>query len=220
MNPGVSIWEIRNSPEGVKSAPPSADTLRRERTRLRPERPDPVATMRNKPSNRPHERRLLMRLALLLVLAGVAPLVLAAAHGSEAQPAGADAATTRTYQLGRPLDGRFDLTTLRSTHRLENLRYQLPAQTYQIDTPSGRTVVIRLQFVLEFGAETGLAEIQANENAVLEEIEQIVHQANLRMLVGLNGKLQLKEQVARALNMRLRTAQVRQVYMTEFFMQV
>lgn len=136
----------------------------------------------------------------------------AGGHGGHGEAA---AAAEPEYKLGEPLDGYFDRTTLRSGQRVVKLRRQFQvAQTVNVGKVAW---LVKLGCVLEFGSETGVAEVEHDQNAVLNEIRSaVLNTANPGALLTVPGKLRLKEEIAGGLNRRLATARVRQVYFTEF----
>lgn len=172
----------------------------------------------------PRTQWLLSIVAILLTITLALPGGLAAekpAEGESPAPAeGADAAKKApAYAMGTPLNGRFDLTTLLSETRVATHRYALPEVNVSLPLNARRSAHVRMTLVLEFGGETGMAEIQENEIAFQNEMVTLITRFDPRSLLSESGKLQLKEALARSINTRLRTALVRQVYITDFIAQ-
>jgi hypothetical protein len=173
----------------------------------------------------------------VLTLAALLPLAVGpshASHGEAAQSAGAaekkdakpaegeekkgegkdGAASKPQYKLGQPLDGHFDRYTLRSTRNVASFRYPLKdiVKSLNLDRPWQ----IRMGCAVEFGSESGMAEIAANHAACQVEILNAIERFTPQQLLTPGGKLRLKEAIIAGLNRRLATARVRQVYLTDF----
>ncbi|MCL5270761.1 MAG: flagellar basal body-associated FliL family protein [bacterium] len=124
----------------------------------------------------------------------------------------AAAAATR-YELGRPLDGYYDLSVLRSGRRLARCRYALPE--IQVALGNRQNWQLRLDCAVEFGAETGMAELAQCELAVNDDLTQFLRTIQPEALLTLGGRQELKDRFTQLINRRLRTARVRQIYITD-----
>ena len=124
------------------------------------------------------------------------------------------------YRLGLPLNGRFDLSTLRAEMRVASYRYSMAEIKLSLPVGPHRSAQARIKLVLEFGSETGMAEIRRHESAIESEIQSLIGRFDSRVLLDVSGKLQLKDALARMLNAHLRTTQVRQIYLTDFMVQL
>lgn len=132
------------------------------------------------------------------------------------------------YALGPALDGYFDVNVLRSTHRVHNLRHETGDVTITIwerdrHSRSGRRLEPRKHLLLmaatvEFGRESGMAEAHVHAKDIQQTIREVGERFEWEELLSVPGKLRLKRTLVRALNRRLQTAQVRQVYLTDFQM--
>lgn len=154
----------------------------------------------------------------------------APAHGEEAEDAGhgaedsghggggGETATAEeeapTYALGEPLGELFDRSVLRSTRRVKELRY--PIEGIEATFGNRRTRTVMLSLCIEFGSETGMAEIQEREAEFREVIGRAIKNFKVSDLVRSEVKYRMKETVAHQLNIRLKTAKIRQVYLTDF----
>jgi flagellar basal body-associated protein FliL len=123
------------------------------------------------------------------------------------------------YRLDHPLNGYFDMSTLRTGSRVAAYRYALPDIQTTLPLGPNRSVHVRLSLALEFGDETGIAEVQRGKVAISNEFQSVLERFDPRLLLQTAGKLELKDALVRALNRRLRTAQLREVYLTNFVLQ-
>jgi flagellar basal body-associated protein FliL len=135
-------------------------------------------------------------------------------HGATEEAA--EAPAEPVYRMGRALNGRFDVSTLRTGTRIDEFRYRLPELRANLPITQRRIAFVRISLVLEFGQETGMAEIQRSEKEILDEIQNRLANCRPRRLLLVEGKLQLKKELITTLNRRLRTAQIRQIYVTDF----
>lgn len=120
------------------------------------------------------------------------------------------------FKLGPPLGGYFDRTALRSLARVQQYRYLLKDVTQMFNTE--KAWGIRFSCAIEFGSESGVAELENEQNAALNDLRSVVSSFKFEELLSVAGKIRLKEEIAKALNRRLATARVRQVYLTDFLM--
>lgn len=141
---------------------------------------------------------------------GAPPAEKEAPKGEEGK--GAEAAPK--WKPGPPLDGHFDRTVLRYTQWVQAYRYPVTALRKSLN--QGTPAVVQLSCSLEFGSEAGMAEVTANETAVVSDIRGALDGFSAAELLTAGGKLRLKEAIVTALNRRLLTARVRQVYLTDF----
>lgn len=120
----------------------------------------------------------------------------------------------KKFKSGPQLNGYFDRSVLRYARWVIEYRYafNLLHKTLNLGTPA----MVQFSCVLEFGSEAGMAEVAANETAVSNDICGAMDGFEAAELISAAGKLRLKEAIATALNKRLLTARVRQVYLTEF----
>jgi flagellar basal body-associated protein FliL len=174
---------------------------------------------------------------ILLVLGGLALAALMAAtpaictlataaeekkptEGAKEGEGGGNAeAATPQYTPGPPLNGRFDMSILRSGVRVTSYRYSLPKINITLACGAHHAAQVRLNLVLEFGSEAGMAETKNHESGLQSELTDLLGHFDTQQLLKTSGKMQLKDAVVRLFNTRLRTAQVRQVYITEFIVQ-
>lgn len=126
--------------------------------------------------------------------------------------AGGGGATYR-YKLGPELEG-FDLSVLRSTVRLEPHRYEMGELVATSSMPHPKH--LRFQCVLEFGNESGLAEVERSHDIYKAMIMDSIGRMTDEELKTTAGKLELKETIIRECNRRLKTARLRQIYFTYF----
>lgn len=122
------------------------------------------------------------------------------------------------YTLGESLRGYYDRTLLRYTTRLTGLRYRTGKIDLSLGERSWRSHV-RIELAVEFGRESGMAELQSNWTAMSGEIQDTIGRFDPRELILPTGKWRLKEALVAQLNRRLQTARVRNVYITDFIMQ-
>jgi flagellar basal body-associated protein FliL len=136
------------------------------------------------------------------------------AHGEPA-PAGEEAAPPPpVYALDPPLKGRFDTKTLLYRHRVTAYRYELKDVEQAIGERRNRKVVLSL--AVEFGGESGMAEIQANQARTIDDLGKVLSRFTPKELLTPEGKRRMKEAMVAVLNRRLGTARVRQIYLTDF----
>lgn len=138
----------------------------------------------------------------------------AGASAKEGAKEKTDDTLPQNSRSGKPLNGFFDLNTLRATDRIEHYRYELKniLQTYNQDF----LWQVKFSCVIEFGAEYGLAEITRKEAAVREEIQRNIERMQPAILLQAAGKQRMKEEIVNAVNRRLVTVRARQVYLTDF----
>jgi hypothetical protein len=141
------------------------------------------------------------------------------AAGKQGEAKQAAEAAKPAYRMGPPLDGRLDLGTLRNLRRVAAYRLALPPLVTDVLYRRNKTASIRVTIVLEFGSESGMAEAQNAMKEIAGEQMAILGGFDLLRLTKIDGKLELKEALIRALNRQLRTAQARQIYFTEFSIQ-
>lgn len=139
----------------------------------------------------------------------------------KAEGEGKDAAKTPPPKLDPPLDGHFDRSTLRAVHRLADCRVPLKGihQTIQHvneKTSENETWQVSVECVIEFGTPSGVSEVSTNEQAMQTDICEVIQGFKFRELTTVAGKLRLKLAIVAALNRRLKTARVRQAYLTAF----
>lgn len=115
--------------------------------------------------------------------------------------------------LGPPLIG-FDLTVLRSGKRVENYRFEF--ENLGGATMSDKQRFVRLSIALEFGAETGLAETARKKEFLSTLFSEAIGEFTTSELLTVAGKLRLKHSLIALANSQLTTAQVRQIYFTDF----
>ncbi|HOE95423.1 MAG TPA: flagellar basal body-associated FliL family protein [Candidatus Sumerlaeota bacterium] len=130
-------------------------------------------------------------------------------HGKAAEP------QRPAFRLGPELKGFYDYRVLRARDRLEPYRYPLEGIVVQ-DSDGLRKQKIELGVVIEFGGESGMAELQSLEASVRQEIERLLRDIRFGELIHPEGKSRLKELIVRTVDRQLKTARVRQVYLTEF----
>lgn len=135
------------------------------------------------------------------------------AHGEKGEGKGAP--PKPQYQLGPSLDGHFDRSTLRSTRRIVQNRFPFICVEQALEEGDD-TWVVRMDCVVEFGTSSALAEMPQYEKMVETDIRETIQGFRIRGLNTVAGKLRLKQAVIQAINRRLKTARVRQVYLTNF----
>jgi len=123
---------------------------------------------------------------------------------------------TPTPVLDKPLNGYYDLKVLRASARTG--RYQYALKDIQQTTHQGPVWEIMMSCSIEFGSPSGPAEMAEDELGIREEMQQILGGCVPSELLLAAGKLRLKEDLIAALNRRLKTAAVRQLYWTDFRM--
>lgn len=124
-----------------------------------------------------------------------------------------------SFTVGQDLPG-FDISLLRSSKRVENLRYEvlsLHATLKRNFGDPGQTFVT-LSCALEFGNKSGVAETKKNEKVLRVLIQELTSKYTVSELRQVVGKIELKNAIARAVNGSLTTARVRKVYLTDFRM--
>lgn len=143
-------------------------------------------------------------------------------HGEEAEEgghgggAGAEPTPepTPAYELGPNLDGRFDISALRSVKRVAELRY--PMDRVEVTLGGFRPRTIQVDAVVEFGSESGMAEIKKIDADARSVLRQLLARYSVEELVDGAIRTQISEQWILQLNLRLQTARVRQVYFANF----
>jgi hypothetical protein len=135
-------------------------------------------------------------------------------HGSEAhaERKGPEKPNYAEIPLGPELEG-FDLSVLRALHRVEDFRYEL-GDLRGVTLPPSRGIA--LSVVVEFGTQSGLAEISRKDSFVRTVIGESVGHFSAQELLTPAGKMRLKDSIVEELNSRLATAQVRRIYFTDF----
>jgi hypothetical protein len=116
--------------------------------------------------------------------------------------------------LDKPLDGYYDIKVLRASSRTSHYHYELKDVLQTID--KGCAWKIMISCSIEFGSPSGPAELAGEELAIREQIQQILDGCQPSELMLGAGKRRLKEDLIAALNRRLKTAAVRQLYWTDF----
>lgn len=137
------------------------------------------------------------------------------AHGGETAP-DETADTPPEYKLGRALDGFYDCNLLRMSRRVESYRHPIGEIGAQHQSGQSRPIQIVFECVVEFGAETGMAEIPHKEDQIKIDLREIVPHQTPQDLMTPAGKRRLKAEIVKAINHRLDTARVRHVYFTSF----
>lgn len=135
-----------------------------------------------------------------------------------------DAPTTtviapKGFQLGPDLDGYFDIAVLNPPENYREYRYAFPSimQELRHEQEGFRSrpgLIVNL--TIEFGRESGMAEIDNKQAEVQERIQLTIGRFTASQLATTAGKRMLKEDIMLAINSVLKTAQVRQVYYTMF----
>lgn len=152
-----------------------------------------------------------------IVLAGWAGMARAeAASSSKSKEHGSAESEPQGPQLGPDLEG-FDLTVLRSKRRGKIWRYEIGKIEQTTMAPEQRR--IRFSCSLEFGSESGDAEARKLEDDLRESIREVLSEITSDRLLSFAGKMRLKERIARLANEMFSTARVREVYITEFFLE-
>ena len=128
--------------------------------------------------------------------------------GEGAKPAGAQ------FKLDPPLNGFYDIKVLRSGARVKPFRVEVKNVTEFLGADSDWQALVNL--TLEFGGGSGVAEVNANAEQVQADAQRVIQSFEGPELMTPEGKYRLKEMLIDTLNRRLRTAQVRQVYFTDF----
>lgn len=139
------------------------------------------------------------------------------AKPAEGQPKKDDPSAPPAYKPGPDLNGYFDRTVLRSLNRVSEYRY--PLEDLRQVVNAGTPTLIRINCVLEFGSEAGMAEVDAHKKAIVANIIEVMGLFRPQDLITVPGKIRLKEAIAAAINHKLTTARVRQVYLTDILMQ-
>jgi hypothetical protein len=139
------------------------------------------------------------------------------AHETPAAPASghgeAPAATpVPTPRVGPPLNGYFDLSVLRSGSRVAQFRLKLEPLIVQLNGPQRAEI----HATVEFGIESGVAELGQDLAPVMEELRGVTTRYTMAEMLTTAGKLRLKDEMAEVINRHLKTAQVRQIYFTNF----
>ena len=116
-------------------------------------------------------------------------------------------------QLGAELRG-FDLSVLRSARRVEKWRHELTR--LQGSTTGKNQRSPNLSCSLEFGRESGKIEARMKDRNLHTVVEDLIGEFTSAALLSTGGKILLRERILTAVNRRLTTARVRQVYLTEF----
>ena len=118
------------------------------------------------------------------------------------------------FKLGGALGDRFDIAVLKNEARVTRYRYEIKDIVQIIGKKQFRYV--QADVVLEFGSESGMAEIYDSESAVKDDIRDAVAGFSFEELMHAEGKRRLKDAIVEAVNRRLLTARVRRVYYTWF----
>lgn len=149
---------------------------------------------------------------------GAAPAADAApaAGGHGAAPAADAEATPAPYQLAEPLKGHYDINVLRSARRVEKLRYPLENLVMSVRGGKGGGWVVQMGCYVEFGSESGMAEIAMKDEEVRKEILDLIRGGQAKALLMTSGKIKLKKDMATTINRLLETARVRRIYLTDF----
>jgi hypothetical protein len=140
-----------------------------------------------------------------------------AAGETRGQPAGDEGDTgsgeaAAEIQAGPPLAGYFDLSVLRASFRVNPMRQALDPMQVQLDGAWRAEI----RCTVEFGSPSGLAELGRIRTAVMEDLIGAAAQFKAAQLLTPAGKLSLKDEMVRAMDRRLKTARVRQIYYTDF----
>jgi hypothetical protein len=122
------------------------------------------------------------------------------------------------HRLGPPLGGRFDLNALRSGDRVKHWRHAFALRSVTLTRNLRQPIQVRLELVVEFGDESGMAELPHKEAQILDALDAIVGRADAASLLTTGGKIELKIQLMREINRQLRTARARDLYITSFIM--
>jgi hypothetical protein len=94
--------------------------------------------------------------ALSAALCFVATSGRAAEHGEPpADEKSTQPAPPVVYKPGKPLNGRFDLTVLRSAQRVGAYRFEMPQIQTILSRPDAPPVFLRIKICVEFGSEAG-----------------------------------------------------------------
>lgn len=115
--------------------------------------------------------------------------------------------------MGEPLKG-FDLSLLRSGARLAEYRRELG--TIKATTHGHIPLEASITTVLEFGRDSGVAEAEKLHSILRTLVSDALGEFTSKELLSVEGKIRLKERIIAAVNLRMTTAKVRQVYFTEF----
>jgi hypothetical protein len=120
------------------------------------------------------------------------------------------------YALDPPLNGRFDIKVFRREDKVREFRVEVPGIEEYIGTRNDWKV--KLALVVEFGGGSGVTELQGCLAQAKIDIQKALQAFEGRELLRPEGKDRLKQDLIDTLNRRLRTAQVRQVYLTEYLL--
>lgn len=122
-----------------------------------------------------------------------------------------------SFTIGEDLAG-FDISLLRSSKRVEKLRYEVRSlqATLRREFGDHSQIFVVFSCALEFGSKSGVAETRQNEKAIRVLIQELTSKFPVTDLKQVVGKIELKNAIAKAVNGSLTTARVRKVYLTDF----
>lgn len=146
------------------------------------------------------------------LLNGVAASETTPGPSSGGSPGSSSGAPPGNFSLGSKLHG-FDLTVLRSGARLRKFRYLFEDVRGNTGLPNQATVSLSCE--IEFGQESGIAEIMKNAETYRSIFGDIIGQTTMQSLLSVSGKIELKESALQSINHRLTTAQAREIYITD-----
>lgn len=119
------------------------------------------------------------------------------------------------WQVEEPLHGRFDIKALRALDRVAVYRLELPKVEERIGPPE-RSSSVMFTCTVEFGGPSGCAELESKQALVMEDMERVASKYTPQELRPPAGRERLREDLIFAINRRLETARVRQLYFMEY----
>lgn len=134
-------------------------------------------------------------------------------HGTT-EDASSEGGEEEAYRLDGPLDGRYDIHLLRAGHRVRQYRKPLKEEIVNLGRSGLWKLVIGV--TLEFGSESGMAEIKQREKRLVAQLRDVVHMQRPGDLPTVAGKLKLKRDLIEAFNEHFQTVRIRRIYFTKF----
>jgi len=117
-----------------------------------------------------------------------------------------------TPALGPELDGYFDLSVFRATSKVTNFRKALDPLILGL---SDRWKA-KIQATVEFGNASGVEELTRLQPDLIHDLQSAGAEFGAAELRTSGGKQHLKDALIVVLNRRLKTAQVRRIFFTDF----
>jgi hypothetical protein len=127
---------------------------------------------------------------------------------------GAEAKAAEPVRLDPPLNGHFDINVLRKGEKVQQFRTPIKPIIEFIGIHNNWQAEVGV--TIEFGSASGAAELIQLGSRAEDDVRRALQGFEPQGLLAPEGKYRFKRTLTNLLNVRLRTAQVRQVYVTEF----